>query len=114
MLQAAQQAKDNLHAVQCVPHEAVGLSQGFHASAYGGLPQAAGAFPSQAEKTLARYLPGGNYPTDGPPAAMGGNQGARNSLRIWNCFGCGRPHPYLELRDGTHVVICPSRANPGV
>jgi hypothetical protein len=38
MLQATQQAKDNLRTIQCVAREAVGFSQAFHASASGGLP----------------------------------------------------------------------------
>ncbi len=77
MLQAAQQAEDNLHAVQHVARQAVGLSQAFHVSTSGGVPQAAVAFPSQAEKTLARYSPGGGYPpSNGSAAAVSGNQGA--------------------------------------
>jgi hypothetical protein len=55
MLQAAQQAEDNLHAIQCIAREAVGMSQAFHASATGGLQTIAGAFPSQAATTLACY-----------------------------------------------------------
>jgi hypothetical protein len=46
MLQAAQQAEDDLHAVQRIAREAVGLSQAFHAGATGGIPVVAGAFPS--------------------------------------------------------------------
>jgi hypothetical protein len=115
MLQAAQQAKDNLHTIQRVARKAVGLSQAFHASALGGVPQGASAFPSQAEKTLVQYSPSGGYsPTDGSPATGGVNRGARPSPRAWQCFGCGGPHPYSELRDGTHVVICPNWDNPGV
>jgi hypothetical protein len=48
MLQAAQQAEDDLHAIQQVVQEAVGMSQAFHASATGGLQTVAGAFQSQA------------------------------------------------------------------
>jgi hypothetical protein len=55
MLQAAQQAEDDLHAIQRVAREAVGMSQAFHASATGGIQTVAGAFPSQAETTLTRY-----------------------------------------------------------
>jgi hypothetical protein len=115
MLQAAQQAEDDLHAVQRVAREAVGLSWAFHVSASGGVHQDAGVFPSQAKKTLARYSPSGEYsPTDGFPAATSGNRGAQTSTRAWNCFGCGGLHPYSELRDGTHIVICPNRDNPGI
>ncbi len=35
MLQAAQQAKDDLHAIQCIVQEAVGISQAFHAGGMG-------------------------------------------------------------------------------
>ncbi len=52
MLQAAQQAEDELGAVQRVAREAVRLSQAFVA---GGTNSGAAAFPSQAEKTLQRY-----------------------------------------------------------
>jgi hypothetical protein len=52
MLQAAQQAKDNLHTVQRILREAVGMSQAFHAGGREGLPLTAGAFPSQAKKAL--------------------------------------------------------------
>ncbi len=47
-----QQAEDNLVSVQRVAREAVGLSQAFVS---GGLSVASAAFPSQAEKTLAKY-----------------------------------------------------------
>jgi hypothetical protein len=74
MLQAAQQAKDGLHAIQRVACKAVGLSQTFRVSASGGVPQAAGAVPSQAEKTLGQYSPSGGYPpNNGSPATMSGN-----------------------------------------
>jgi hypothetical protein len=123
MLQAAQQAEDNFHAVQRNAHKAVGLSQAFHVSASEGVPQAVGALPSQAEKTLVRYSPSGGYPPNNGSAAavsgnrgaaVSGNRGAQPSPRAWNCFGCGRPYPYLELRDGTHVVICSNGDNPGI
>jgi hypothetical protein len=80
MLQAVQQAEDNLHAIQCVAREAVGLSQAFHVNSSGGVPQAAGAFPSQSEKTLVQYSPIGGYPpNDDSPTAVSGNQGAAMS-----------------------------------
>ncbi len=49
MLQATQQAKDNLHAIQSVTWEAVGMSQAFHAGKTGGNPPTAADFPSQAK-----------------------------------------------------------------
>jgi hypothetical protein len=55
MLQAAQQAEDDLHTVQHITREVVGMSQAFHAGATGGIQTVAGAFPSQAETTLTRY-----------------------------------------------------------
>ncbi len=109
MLQAAQQAEDDLHAVQRVAREAVGMSQAFHASATGGVPIAAGAFPSQAEKTLTCYS------GDSWSPAAGNAQRSMGIQRPWSCFGCGGPHPYSEFR-GTegHVIVCPNKDNPGV
>jgi hypothetical protein len=53
MLQAAQQAEDDLLSIQRVAREAVGLSQAFHAGAVaGGPPPTVGVYPSQAEKTM--------------------------------------------------------------
>ncbi len=53
MLQATQQAKDNVLAVQRVAREAMGLSQAFHAGVVaGGVSQVVGVYPSQAEQTL--------------------------------------------------------------
>jgi hypothetical protein len=62
MLQAAQQAEDDLVSVQRVAREAVGLSQAF---VTGGTNVGTAAFPSQAKKTLQRYSPGGGTLTDG-------------------------------------------------
>ncbi len=91
MLQAAQQAEDNLHAVQRVGREAVGMSQAFHASATGGLQTAASAFPSQAKKTLRRYSLDSNSPAASHSPRSSGTQ------HPWSCFGCGGPHPYSEF-----------------
>jgi hypothetical protein len=109
MLQAVQQAKDDLHAVQCVMWEAVGMSQAFHASTTGGLQTAASAFPSQAEKTLMGYSLDSNLPAASHSPRGGGTQ------HPWLCFGCGRPHPYSEFcANEGHIVIGPNRDNPGV
>jgi hypothetical protein len=109
MLQAAQQAEDDLHAIQRVAQEAVGMSQAFHASTTGGLQTAASAFPSQAKKTLMRYSLDSNLPAASHSPHGGGTQ------HPWSCFGCGGPHPYSEFRTNEgHVVICPNRENPGV
>jgi hypothetical protein len=109
MLQAAQQAEDDLHAVQRVAREAVGMSQAFHASATGGVPIAADAFPSQAEKTLTRYS------GDSKSPAAGNAQRSTGVQRPWSCFGCGGPQLYSEF-CGTegHVIVCPNKDNPGV
>jgi hypothetical protein len=109
MLQAAQQAEDDLYPVQRVAREAVGMSQAFHVSATGGVLIAAGAFPSQAEKTLTRYSGDSKSPTAGNAQCSAGVQ------HPWSCFGCGGPHPYLEFR-GTegHVIVCLNKDNPGV
>ena len=66
MLQVAQQAEDNYGLTQRIVRKAIGLSQAFTAGAVTGGPPLAPTFPSQAETTLARYLPGGGgYSTDG-------------------------------------------------
>jgi hypothetical protein len=63
ILQAVQQAKDDLVFVQHVAREAVGLSQAFVS---GGSSVGAATYPSQAEKTLARYSsPGSGMSVDG-------------------------------------------------
>ncbi len=108
MLQAAQQAEDNLHAVQCIAREAVGMSQAFHAGATRGIPIVAGAFPSQAKKTLTHY-------SGDSKSLAASNTLCGGGLRPWSCFGCGGPHPYLEFRGNEgHVIICPNKDNPGM
>jgi hypothetical protein len=109
MLQAAQQAEDNLHAIQRVAQEVVGMSQAFHAGAAGGIQTVAGAFPIQAETTLMHYSSDGKSQAASHPPHGGSLQ------HPWSCFGCGRPHPYLEFcgNEG-HVIICPNKDNPGV
>jgi hypothetical protein len=125
MLQAAQQAEDDLLAVQRVAQEAMGLSQAFHAGATAAVATSVvGAYPSQAEQTLHRYPQEGGQGTGIPT----GFCGSPSSQRGWTCFGCGGPHPWSEFRgergrgdpgqgrgdQGQHVVICPNRDNPGV
>jgi hypothetical protein len=89
MLQAAQQAEDDLHAVQRVAQEAVGLSQAFHASGTGEVQPTAPAFPSQAEKTLAGYLLDKGSLAASPP----GTHSNHGTQRTWTCFSCSGPHP---------------------
>ncbi len=111
MLQAAQQAEDNLVSVQRVSREVVGLSQAFIS---GGSSVASAAFPSQAEKTLAKYsYKGSDASTDGSRASdsVGGKNG---KVGLWPCFGCGGPHPWSKFVDGKHIIICPNKDNPGV
>jgi hypothetical protein len=111
MLQAAQQAEDDLVSVQRIAREAVGLSQAFVS---GGLSVASAAFPSQAEKTLAKYsYKGSGASTDGSRASdsVGGKNG---KVGLWPCFGCGGPHPWSKFVDGKHIIICPNKDNPGV
>jgi hypothetical protein len=109
MLQAAQKAEDNLHAIQRVAREAVGMSQAFHAGATGGIQTVAGAFPSQPETTLTRYFSNGKLQAASHPPRGGGLK------RPWLCFGCGGPHPYSEFcGNEVHIIICPNKDNPGV
>jgi hypothetical protein len=111
MPQASQQAKDNLHTIQHVVGEVVGMSQAFYAGGTGGLPTTAGVFPSQTKKTLSWYSSDGGSLVISLPGAHS-NRGIQHS---WTCFGCRGPHPYSEYcpNDG-HVVIFPNRKNPGV
>jgi hypothetical protein len=118
MLQAAQQAEDDLLAVQRIAREAMGLSQAFHAGAVaGGATQIVGAYPSQAEQTLQRYPQEGGQ----GPSTPTGTRGSLSGNRGWTCFGCGGPHPWSEFRGDQgrgdqrqHAVICPNRDNPGI
>ena len=97
MLQAAQQAKDDVLAVQRIAREAMGLSQAFHAGAVaGGVPQVVGAYPSQAEQTLQRY-PHEGAQGAGTPTGSNGTLGSGRGL---TCFGCGRHHAWSEFRGG--------------
>ncbi len=109
MLQAAQQAEDDLHTVQHITREVVGMSQAFHAGATGGIQTVAGAFPSQANTMLTHYSSNGKLQAASHPLRGGGLQ------HPWLCFGCGGPHPYSEFcgNEG-HVIICPNKDNPGV
>ncbi len=85
-----QQAEDGLVSVQRIAREAVGLSQAFVS---GGSSVASAAFPSQAEKTLAKYSYKGSGPsTDGLRASD--SVGSKNGkVGLWPCFGCRGPHP---------------------
>jgi hypothetical protein len=109
MLQAVQQAEEDLHAIQRIAREAVGMSQAFHASATGGLQTVVGVFPSQAKMMLTRYSSDSKLQAASHPPCGGGLQ------HPWSCFGCGRSHPYSEFCGSEgHVVVCPNKDNPGV
>ncbi len=83
----------------------MGQSQAFVS---GGTSVGAATFPSQAEKTLVRYSPGGGHSTDSSSKDPHG--GKRNGkVGLWPCFGCGSPHPWSEYRDGKHVILCPKK-----
>jgi hypothetical protein len=93
MLQAAQQAKDDLLAVQRVAREAMGLSQAFHAGATAAVATSVvGAYPSQAEQTLHCYPQEGGQGAGIPT----GSCGSPSSQRGWTCFGCGGRIPGLN------------------
>ncbi len=71
-------------------------------------------FASQAERTLARYAPGG-YSSEGGYCSDGGrsesSRGSRGELgRNDKCFGCGGPHPYIKNK----VVVCPNKDKSSV
>ena len=102
MLKAAQRAEEDYTNVQRTAREAIGLgAQSFYS---GRDTRGASAFPSQAETTLTKYSQSG--------VSRGGN--GRGERRPLSCFGCGGPHPWSELIDGTFVIKCPNRSNPGV
>jgi hypothetical protein len=112
MLRAAQQAEDDYGSTQRIARKAIGLSQAFPVVAKLGGPVRAPAFPSKAETMLTQYAQGGGgYSTDSTRSTAGSSRGPPC---LWNCFGCGGPHPYSEYTDGNHVVICPNRDVPGI
>jgi hypothetical protein len=110
MLAAAQQAEDDYALMQRIAREAIGLSQVFIAGAFHG-PAIAPAFPSPAETTLNRYGAGGG---GGYLPSPGNSTGGQGPAHIWTCFGCGGPHPWLEFKDGQHIVICPNKDTSGI
>jgi hypothetical protein len=111
ILAAAQQAEDNVHQVQEITPGIHGQSfHMFHIPP--GIPNVempalpvVGTYPSQAERTLAKYQAGPGTPTgNGTPY----NQSQRCPLK---CFGCGGPHGY---QDKNGNITCPYRHNPKV
>jgi hypothetical protein len=88
MMQAAVKAESQYNNVRAIAIEAMGGAPG---QAFQGKVNA-----SQAERTLTQYGTG----RDNYSASTDGRRG-RGPLR---CFGCGGPHPWLFLKDGTYVI----------
>ena len=55
--------------------------------------------------------PGGGHSTDGSASTQNGE---RRGRCFFACHGCGGPHPWMEFKNGEHIVIRPNRDNPGV
>ena len=87
MLSAAQVAKESRQTISNAAVTAVN-AQGFMLTPTAG----AQADASQAETTITTYRKGEII-----------------------CFGCGLKHPWSQRQDdGTYVVVCPNKSNPGV
>ncbi len=109
ILAAAQQAEDKVHQVQEI---ACGITgQSFHYKVPPGTPTAEttatpitiGAYPSQAERTLAKYEGKGSSPS-----------AAKTPYKHipHKCFGCGAPSHSFQDKDGK--IICPYGYDPSV
>ncbi len=121
ILQAMQLAEDEVHSISAIAPSSV-VGQAFKSDAL--------AFPSQAEKTLARYSGGyssdggasGRYKSDGGASSryrsdgsyrldrLGGSKGERDIGRRDSCFGCKGIHPWMK----NGVVVCPNADKPGI
>ncbi len=88
MMQAAVKAESQYNNVRAIAIETVGgaLGQAFQAKVNA----------SQAKRTLTQYGTGG----DNRSASTNGCHGCGPLC----CFGCGGPHPWLLLEDGTYVI----------
>jgi hypothetical protein len=116
ILAAAQQAEDEVHQVQDIARGITG--QSFHMFAIPtGMPAAdtsalpvVGAYPSQAECTLAKYQ-GNQTPLPGTLAKYQGNQtpppgnGTLYGRRPPKCFGCVGPHGFQDKDNKNHLPI---------
>jgi hypothetical protein len=109
ILAAAQQAEDKVHQVQDIAGGITG--QSFHMFALPpGIPimdtpamPIVGAYPSQAEHTLAKYQGNqGSLPGDVTPYNP-------SQCRPLKCFGCGGPHGY---QDKNGNITCPYGHDP--
>ncbi len=98
MMQAAVKAESQYDNVRAIAIEAVGRAPG---QAFQAKVNA-----SQAKRTLTQYGTGGEEFS----ASTNGRR-SRSPLRY---FGCGRPHPWLLLVDGTYVIKCPNAADPKI
>jgi hypothetical protein len=107
-----QLAKDEVQSISAIACNSIG-GQAFAANA--------GAFASQAERTLDCYSHGGGYTSGNGYCSDGGyhSKGGRSdSLRSSRgklgqgdrCFGCQGPHPYIRNK----VIVCPNKDKPGV
>ncbi len=97
MMQAAVKAESEYDNIRAIASEAVGRTPG---QAFQAKVNA-----SQAERTLTQYGTG-----DDCSASTDGRRG-RGPLC---CFGCGGPHPWSILEDGTHVIKCPHATDPKI
>ncbi len=95
MMQAAVKAKTEYTNIRTIGSEAMGGTPGRAFQAQ--------VCVSQAKRTLTQYGTGdeGSNPT-------GGRRG-QGPLR---CYGCGGPHPWSVLDNGTYVIKCPNAADP--
>jgi hypothetical protein len=107
-----QLAEDEVQSISAIARNSIG-GQAFAANA--------GAFASQAERTLDCYSHGGGYTSsygyrsDGGYPSEGGHsdslRGSRGKLGQGDrCFCCQGPHPYIRNK----VIMCPNKDKPGV
>jgi hypothetical protein len=104
MLHVAQLAEDDYGSVQCIAHEAIGLSQAFPIIINMSSPMRATTFPSQVETMLTQYQGGGGYSTNSTWSTAGSSHGQPCP---WNCFGCGGPHPTPSTRTELMLIFDP-------
>ena len=116
-----QSAEDKVHSISSIARSSI-VGQAFKLDAL--------AFPSQAERTLARYLGGyssnggasGRYKSNGGASSgyrsdgsyrldrLGGSKEEHDIGRRDSCLGCKGIH--LWMKNG--VVVCPNADKPGI
>ncbi len=94
MLQAALRAKSEYNNIRAIASEASGFGSGQTFSAQ--------VNASQAEKTISKYRDDTS------------NKAGSSSKGPLCCYGCGGPHPWSLLKQGIHVIKCPTASNPGI